>query len=125
MTTADRFRKALADEGLAGPDAPAIPVQSWSNDPGDRYGEHRHEYDKVLVCEGGSIDFLLGSGERVGLAPGDRLDLPAGTGHAAAVGPAGVSCSEAHLPAGSLRVVARHAGWAPGLDARTAGRSGA
>ena len=33
---------------------------------------------------------------------GDRLDLPAGTRHDALVGPTGVTCLEAHLPAGSL-----------------------
>jgi hypothetical protein len=33
---------------------------------------------------------------------GDRLDLPAETLHAALVGDNGVTCFEAHLPAGSL-----------------------
>ena len=39
-------------------------------------------------------------GITVELAPGDRLDLPAGTSHDAVVGPDGVTCLEAHLPAG-------------------------
>ncbi len=76
---------------------------SWSNGPGDVYGAHRHGYDKVLVCAAGSIVFgLPDRGDRVALAAGDRLDLPAGTEHDAVVGPAGVTCLEAHLPAGSL-----------------------
>ena len=76
---------------------------SWSNGPGDRYGAHQHGYDKVLVCERGSIRFgLPGLGSAVDLATGDRLELPAGTSHDAVVGPSGVTCLEAHLPAGSL-----------------------
>jgi len=91
----------LAAEGLA--------AGSWSNGPGDRYAAHDHPYDKVLVVASGSIRFELGSpvasasGSRsVDLAVGDRLDLPAGTSHAAVVGPRGVTCLEAHRPAGSL-----------------------
>ncbi|HEX7473817.1 MAG TPA: hypothetical protein VF323_12100 [Candidatus Limnocylindrales bacterium] len=76
---------------------------SWSNGPGDRYGAHDHGYDKVIVVAAGSIVFgLPGRGERVALDVGDRLDLPAGTSHDAVVGPTGVTCLEAHLPAGTL-----------------------
>jgi mannose-6-phosphate isomerase class I len=35
------------------------------------------------------------SGEDIVLRPGQRLDIPAGTRHAATVGPAGVECMEA------------------------------
>ena len=45
--------------------------------------------------------------ESVELATGDRLELPAGTRHDAVVGPAGVTCLEAHLPAGAFDAVAR------------------
>jgi uncharacterized protein YjlB len=76
---------------------------TWGNGPGDVYGAHAHGYDKVLVCTAGSIVFgLPGTGARVELAVGDRLDLPAGTEHDAIVGPAGVTCLEAHRPAGTL-----------------------
>jgi len=76
---------------------------SWGNGPGDTYAAHAHAYDKVLVCATGSIVFgLPGAGTRVELGVGDRLDLPAGTEHDAVVGPAGVTCLEAHRPAGSL-----------------------
>ena len=76
---------------------------SWANGPGDTYGAHAHGFDKVLVCAAGSIVFgLSGSGQRVVLRAGDRLDLPAGTEHDATVGPDGVTCLEAHLPVGSL-----------------------
>jgi uncharacterized protein YjlB len=81
---------------------------AWSNGPGDRYAAHEHAYDKVLVCERGSIRFgLPDRGEAVDLRAGDRLDLPAGTRHDATVGGAGVTCLEAHVPAGTLREVRR------------------
>lgn len=76
---------------------------AWSNGPGDRYGAHAHGYDKVLVAAGGSIRFGLPAlGRSAELTVGDRLDLPAGTAHDALVGPDGVTCLEAHRPAGTL-----------------------
>ena len=92
----------------------------WSNGPGDRYGAHEHGYDKVIVGRA-RLDRVRADGRPAGpveLAAGDRLELPAGTGHDAVVGPGGVTCLEAHLPAGALggaspprrrRVVARGA----------------
>jgi uncharacterized protein YjlB len=82
---------------------------AWSNGPGDRYGAHEHGYDKVLVCASGSIRFgLPGADSAVDLGVGDRLDLPAGTAHDAVVGPDGVTCLEAHLPAGRLGALRHH-----------------
>ncbi len=82
----------------------------WSNGPGDRYGAHEHGYDKVIAVASGSITFgLPASGSSVHLVIGDRLELPAGARHDALVGPSGVTCLEAHLPAGSLAGVARRA----------------
>ena len=81
---------------------------TWSNGPGDRYAAHAHAYDKVLACASGSIRFSLPDlGEVVDLGPGDRLDLPAGMRHDAVVGDLGVTCLEAHLPAGRLAGVER------------------
>jgi uncharacterized protein YjlB len=89
------LRDRLAADGLS--------AGAWSNGPGDRYAVHAHAFDKVLVVERGSIVFgLPGLGRSVALDVGDRLDLPAGTGHDAAVGGSGVTCLEAHLPAGTL-----------------------
>ena len=91
----------LAREGLAS--------GSWSNGPFDRYAAHEHEYDKVLVCVSGSIRFVLPElGHSVELRPGDRLDLPARTRHDAVAGSSGVTCLEAHLPAGSLAGLGHH-----------------
>lgn len=90
--------------------AEGLEAGAWSNGPGDRYGAHDHGYDKVLVCVDGSIRFgLPDRGETVELRLGDRLDLPAGTRHDALVGPDGVTCLEAHLPAGRLPGVRRTA----------------
>jgi uncharacterized protein YjlB len=88
--------------------ADGLDPTSWSNGPGDRYGTHDHGYDKVIVVERGSITFgLPADGRSLDLAEGDRLELPAETRHDAVVGPSGVTCLEAHLPAGQLTVVAR------------------
>ncbi len=92
----------LQAEGLA--------PSSWSNGPGDRYAPHAHDYDKVLVCATGSVRFgVPDRGSAVDLGEGDRLDLPAGTRHDAVVGHDGVTCLEAHLPAGTLGGLRRHA----------------
>ncbi len=109
----DDVARHLRDEGLE--------PSAWSNGPGDRYGAHEHGYDKVIVVERGSIHFgLPGSADSVDLRVGDRLELPAGTRHDAVVGPAGVTCLEAHLPAGSLgRWLHRTAGtWHDETDGR-------
>ena len=62
--------------------------------PGDRYGWHRHDYHKVLVCVSGRIVFHCHEGD-VDLHPGDRMEVEPGTDHAATVGPDGVECLEA------------------------------
>ncbi len=89
------LRRRLAAEGLS--------AGSWSNGPGDRYSVHEHGYDKALVVAAGSVAFgLHAEDRRVDLGVGDRLDLPAGTAHDALVGPDGVTCLEAHAPAGTF-----------------------
>ena len=80
------FEGLLRSDGLS----PA----AWGNRPGDRYGWHRHEYHKVLYCVSGSIVFHTSQGD-VELHAGDRVEVEAGTDHAASVGPDGVRCVEA------------------------------
>ena len=99
------LQERLAGEGLQ--------ASAWGNGPFDHYSEHRHAYDKVLVAAAGSITFHLPElGRDVLLDSGDRLDLPADTLHGADVGADGVTCLEAHLPAGSLGSEPLHSpGW--------------
>ena len=83
------IRQILQDEGLK--------PFSWSNNPGDVYEAHTHTYHKVIYVVSGSITFGFPiEGEPTTLHVGDRLDLPAGMAHNAAVGPQGVVCLEAH-----------------------------
>jgi hypothetical protein len=57
----------------------------------------------VIAVVEGSIRFGLPDEDRgMDLEEGDRLELPAGTRHDALVGPRGVTCLEAHLPARSV-----------------------
>ena len=82
-------------------EAEGLRPRTWSNGPGDTYGWHRHDYEKVLVCLAGGIVFHVGheaGTEDVALGPGDRLELDPGTDHAATVGPTGVTCIEAPRP---------------------------
>jgi quercetin dioxygenase-like cupin family protein len=73
--------------------AEADDVYGWSNGPGDRYARHSHAYSKILYCVSGSIDFSLDD-RVIHLRAGDRMELPAGTAHAATVGPDGCACVE-------------------------------
>jgi quercetin dioxygenase-like cupin family protein len=102
MSDSASLRDRLRAEGLD--------PGAWSNGPGDRYDAHDHGYDKVIVVASGSIRFgLPASGTAVELAVGDRLELPAGTPHDALVGPDGVTCLEAHRPAGGVAALAKRA----------------
>ena len=87
--SAESVAERLRVEGVA--------PMAWSNGPDDRYGRHRHGYDKLLMCAAGSITFLVGADDTpVALAPGDGFVLPAGVEHAAIVGPEGCTCVEGH-----------------------------
>ena len=85
--TAEEVDARLRDEGLQ--------PSSWGNAAGDTYDWHAHGYEKVLYCVSGGITFHLEDGPDVELRPGDRLEVPPGTRHAATVGPEGVRCTEA------------------------------
>jgi quercetin dioxygenase-like cupin family protein len=92
----DRHAGGPADAGTIEKQlrAEARDVYGWSNGPGDRYEQHSHTYHKLLYCTDGSIDFILGDGRTLTLRSGDRMVLPAGTRHAALVGPEGCACVE-------------------------------
>lgn len=93
-------------------EAAGIEASPWSNLPGERFEERVCDYDRVIVAVEGAITFgLPGYGVGFMLAPGERLDLPAKIPHDAVVGPKGVTCLEAHLPAGTLGTKARGRGY--------------
>jgi quercetin dioxygenase-like cupin family protein len=75
--------------------ADGLTPRSWANGPGDRYEWHRHGYHKVLYCVSGSIVFHTRDDGDLAVGAGDRLDIEAGTDHAATVGARGVECIEA------------------------------
>lgn len=98
-----RLERLRADPGVAGAgDAlrlAGVHPRAWSNGPGDRYGTHEHATTKLLICAEGSITFLVGpNADPITLEAGDGVVLPAGTGHAAIVGPDGCTCLEGHRP---------------------------
>lgn len=77
--------------------AAGVSPSVWGNGPGDTYAAHEHDYTKLLICAEGTITFLVGPDEApVELAPGEGFVLPAGTRHAARVGPSGCTCVEGH-----------------------------
>lgn len=75
----------------------------WRSDPLEVFTAHEHAYEKVIYIVSGSITFGFPvEGEPTTLYPGDRLGLPAGVLHNAAVGTNGVICLEArcHVASG-------------------------
>jgi quercetin dioxygenase-like cupin family protein len=62
----------------------------WSDAPGAVYESHSHPHDESLWVLAGRIDFVI-VGESHRLGPGDRLQLPADTEHAAEAGPQGAT----------------------------------
>ena len=101
MTRRRRLRDRLRAEGLD--------PGAWSNGPGDRYARPRARL-RQGHRRGRREHRLRAAGERPrssGWPTGDRLELPAGTAHDAVVGPDGVTCLEAHRPAGTLAGLAR------------------
>jgi quercetin dioxygenase-like cupin family protein len=79
-----------------------VEPQSWTNGPDARYAAHEHAFEKLLVCAEGSITFLVGAeATPVELGAGDGFVLPAGTRHAALVGPHGCTCLEGRRSSGA------------------------
>jgi quercetin dioxygenase-like cupin family protein len=62
----------------------------WSDEPRAYYAPHSHERDERLWMLGGEMTFEV-AGRSYRLGPGDRLELPAGTFHAATAGAAGAT----------------------------------
>lgn len=65
-------------------------VMRWTDPPGRTYAPHAHDHDESLWCVRGSIVFRI-DGHTYPLEPGDRLELPRGTVHAAEAGADGAT----------------------------------
>jgi quercetin dioxygenase-like cupin family protein len=56
----------------------------YSDLPGIKYGRHKHPFEDFVLIVSGKMKIITDNGEWT-LKPGDRVDLPANTIHAAAV----------------------------------------
>ncbi len=56
----------------------------YSDLPGTKYGRHKHPFEDFIVIVSGRMKLTTDTGEWM-LKPGDRLDLPPNTVHAAAM----------------------------------------
>ena len=63
------------DEIAARMRAEGLSPHGWGNGPGDTYGWHEHDYEKVLYCVRGRIVFHTAGGD-IELGPGDKMVLP-------------------------------------------------
>jgi quercetin dioxygenase-like cupin family protein len=70
--------------------------RKWTGQPGQEYPWHGHGHHKILFVLAGSITFEDEERKTYRLLAGDRLDIEAGTEHAATVGPHGVECMESY-----------------------------
>ncbi|GAB4461029.1 MAG: hypothetical protein Kow0031_40370 [Anaerolineae bacterium] len=87
--TEEAVKALMAKEG--------VQPYRWSNEPGDIYDAHTHDFHKIIYVIDGSITFnLTDDGDSVTLQPGDRMDMAPGVVHQAVVGPDGVICLEGH-----------------------------
>jgi len=74
--TLEELEKQLAQMGRE--------AELYSDLPGTKYGRHKHPFEDFIVIVSGKMKIITDNGEWM-LKPGDRLDLPANTIHAAAM----------------------------------------
>lgn len=70
------LQRMLQSEGLE--------CELYADSPGTKYGRHKHPFDDFIVIVSGKMKIITDTQEWT-LKPGDRLDLPANTSHAAVV----------------------------------------
>lgn len=74
--TLEELKALLAREGLE--------CELYSDDARTKYGRHKHSFDDFVVIVSGKMKIMTDTHEWI-LNPGDRLDIPANTAHAAVV----------------------------------------
>jgi quercetin dioxygenase-like cupin family protein len=72
--TLEELQKSLSEQGME--------AELYSDPGGTKYGRHKHPFDDFIVIVSGKMKIITDSGEWI-LKPGDRLDIPANTIHAA------------------------------------------
>jgi mannose-6-phosphate isomerase-like protein (cupin superfamily) len=60
----------------------------WQDGPDQRYAEHTHPVETAHIILEGEMTLMVG-GQSTTYRAGERCDVPAGTVHAARMGPAG------------------------------------
>jgi quercetin dioxygenase-like cupin family protein len=60
----------------------------WEDGPGCRYADHTHASETAHIILEGEMTLTMGGRSRT-YRPGERCDVPAGSVHAARMGPAG------------------------------------
>ncbi len=78
----NKSKKPTLDELKSRLDAQKLDSELYSDRPGTKYGRHKHPFDDFIVIVTGKMKIITDTGEWL-LKPGDRLDLPANTVHAA------------------------------------------
>lgn len=79
--TAEECKRTLTEQGFAH-------VYEWTDEPNTKYPVHAHKGKVSFYVMKGSITMGL-ENKIITLNPVDRIDIPAGVNHMAAVGPNG------------------------------------
>jgi quercetin dioxygenase-like cupin family protein len=77
-----KTKKPTLEELKRNLDAQGIESELYSDRPGTKYGRHKHPFDDFVLIVQGKMKIITDTGEWT-LKPGDRLDIPANTIHAA------------------------------------------
>lgn len=65
-------------------EAQGLEFELYSDRPGTKYGRHKHPFNDFIVIVTGKMKLITDTQTWV-MKPGDRIDLPANTSHAAEI----------------------------------------
>jgi quercetin dioxygenase-like cupin family protein len=80
----NKSRKPTLEELQAMLRAEGLEYELYADAPGTKYGRHKHPFEDFIVIVSGKMKILTDHNEWT-MKPGDRLDLPQNTMHAAEV----------------------------------------
>jgi quercetin dioxygenase-like cupin family protein len=78
----NKTKKPTLEELQALLRAEGLEYELYSDAPGTKYGRHKHPFEDFIVIVSGKMKIITDVNEWI-LKPGDRLDLPPNTLHAA------------------------------------------